>query len=217
MFKRIMDKLNIKVVITAKLLLFASVGVLAIFAACSVMQQRNMPTVLVGMDVEARGYAVEGGQYEQEEVPVEPQVIKVYISGEVYNPGFFAFYEGARINDVVEAAGGMTQDADPNAINLAARIVDEQHIIVFSLADNAPPSGGIPSDAAGVAADGRININTATSEQLQTLSGVGPVMAGNIISHRDARGGFATIEEIMNVSGIGERTFESLRDRITVD
>jgi len=98
---------------------------------------------------------------------------------------------------------------------LAARLTDAQHIVVFSVADNMPVSaqaGGV-----GQADGGLVNINTATSEQLQVLSGIGPVTAGNIISHREARGGFGSIEDIMNVSGIGERTFENIRDRITVD
>ncbi|MCL2376186.1 MAG: helix-hairpin-helix domain-containing protein [Defluviitaleaceae bacterium] len=217
MLEKLRTKLKIKSPLTMKLLFFGAIGVIALFAALYINEQRNTPMVLVGMDVDTRGYATEGGRYSQDEEPAEPQVIKVSISGEVYNPGLFAFYEGARIYNVVEAAGGLTQYADRNAISLAARIVDEQHIIIFSLADNAPPAVTASGGAAGIASDGRVNINTATSEQLQTLSGIGRIMAADIISHREARGGFATIEEIKNVRGIGDITFENLRDRITVD
>ena len=209
-----MKKLNIKSVKVAKLLLFAAIGIIAIFVVLSINEQRNTAVVLVGMDVETRGYVVEGGQYEEAVVVLQP--IVVYISGEVRNPGVFEFYEGARIVDAIEAAGGMTVDADANAINLAARLTDAQHIVVFSIEDNMPPTVQATS-ATGLTVDGLININTATSEQLQALSGIGPVTAGNIISHREARGGFGSIEEIMNVSGIGEVTFGNIRDRITVD
>jgi len=210
MFEKLMKKFNIKSAKAAKWLLFGAFGVIAIFVVLYINEQRNTAVVLVGMDVETQGYAVEA---EQSEILVVSQTIMVYISGEVRNPGVFEFYEGARVVDAIEAAGGMTSDADENAINLAARLTDAQHIVVFSVADNMPPSGQTSSQTS----DGFININTATSEQLQQLSGIGPVTAGNIISHREARGGFVSIEEIMNVSGIGERTFENIRDRITVE
>jgi len=213
MFERLMKKFNIKSAKTMKWLLFGAIGVIAIFVVLYINQQRNTVVVLVGMDVDTRGYAVEA---EQNEVPVVPRRIMVYVSGRVYSPGVFEFYDDARIVDAIEAAGGMMADADKNAINLAARLTDAQHIVVFSVEDNMPPSGQATSPA-GQTADGLININTATSEQLQALSGIGPVTAGNIISHREARGGFGSIEEIMNVSGIGEVTFGNIRDRIAVE
>lgn len=209
-----MKKINIK---TAKMLLFCSIGIAAIFVVLYINEQRNTAVVLVGMGTEMQSYETEGSQSAQNEIPETPQSIIVSVTGEVYSPGVFEFHEGARINDAILAAGGMTPDADPNAINLAARLVDEQHIVVFSFEDNMPPSPQVSSGASGSNADGKVNINTATSEQLQTLSGIGPVTAANIISHREARGGFAAVEEIMNVSGIGERTFENIRDSIIVN
>jgi len=217
MFERLMKKLNIKSVKVAKILLFGIIGICGIFLMLFINEQRNTAVVLVGTDAQDN-YEAEPVYTQWAEMPIVSQTIVVYISGEVRNPGVFEFDYGARIVDAIEAAGGMTNDADPNAINLSARLFDEQHIVVFSMDDNMPPSAQATGGGmAGVTADGLVNINTATSEQLQVLSGIGPVTAGNIISHRDARGGFATIEEIMNVSGIGERTFENIRDRITVD
>ena len=216
MFDRLMKRFGIKSAITAKIILFAAIGIIAVFAVMSINQQRNTAVVLVGQDmpeieIDTRGYGPEGNEAE-----AAPRLIMVYVSGEVYNSGVFEFYEGARIVHAIEAAGGMTEDADENAINLAAVLTDGQHIVVFSIADNMPPTVQAGGET-GLTADGLVNINTATSEQLQTLSRIGPVTAGNIISHREARGGFATIEEIMNVSGIGPATFEGIRDRITVD
>jgi len=170
--------------------------------------------VLVGLDASTET------DIQAPEPPVLRREIVVYVSGEVHNPGIVEFccHDGARIVNAIEAAGGMTTYADPNAINLAARLSDAQHIVVFSLKDNMPPSAdAIALSGISVATGGPININTASSEQLQTLSGIGPVTAANIINHREARGGFAAIEEIMNVRGIGEVTFENIMDRITVD
>jgi competence protein ComEA len=218
MFERLMKKLNIKSVKTAKILLFSAIGIIAVFVVLYINEQRNTSAVLGQSDGEARSYATEGCLCEPQDTPAVPRAFMVYVSGEVYSPGVFEFYEGARVFHAIEAAGGLTQYADPNAINMVARIMDEQHIVVFSFEDNMPPSPQqVSGGTSGVDADGRVNINTATSEQLQTLPRIGPVTAGNIISHREARGGFAAVEEIMNVSGIGDVTFESIRDRITVD
>lgn len=137
----------------------------------------------------------------------------VHVSGEVNNPGVFWLYEGDRVWHAILAAGGLTEYADQNAVNLARRLRDEDHIVVFAVGDNMPATGlGV-----SVMSDGRVNINTATSEELQTLSGIGPVTAGNIVRHREARGRFESIDEIMNVSGIGPATFENIRDNIRVD
>ena len=218
MFERLMKKFNIKSAIAAKIILFAAIGTIAVFAVISINEQRNTAVVLVGQDLSEIEMEIETRSYgpEENEDEAVPRLIVVYVSGEVYNSGVFEFYEGARVVHAIEAAGGMTRDADENAINLAARLADAQHIVVFSIEDNMPPSTQASSEV-GLTADGLININTATSEQLQALSGIGPVTAGNIISHREARGGFATVEEILNVSGIGPVTFENIRDRITVD
>ncbi|MCL2573686.1 MAG: helix-hairpin-helix domain-containing protein [Defluviitaleaceae bacterium] len=206
------------------MLLFCAIGVVIIlsiaYAFWISMQMGDdvdmtVPRLLVTADVDTQGYVAQGYTTTENDEP-QPQRIMVYVSGEVHNPGVFEFYEGARIVEAIEAAGGMTANADINAINPSQRMVDEQHIMVFNIEDNMPPTV-TASGQIGQSVDGRININTATSEQLQTLSGIGPVTAGNIINHREARGGFATIEEIMNVSGIGERTFENIRDGITVD
>ena len=211
MLEKLMKKLNIKSVkIMLALLAVAAAGIIAA-AAIFADQQRNMVVVLEGIDTRAEVY----DDFEPLEAVPEQRALAVHVSGEVNNPGVFEFYEGARVRDAVAAAGGLTDYADQNAINLARLLNDEDHIIVFSIHDNMPATAtGGGTTAAG---DDRININTASSEELQALSGIGPVIAGNIISHREARGGFETIEEIMNVSGIGERIFESIRDRIRTE
>jgi len=207
MLEGLQKKLNIKSARVFWVVLVLATVAAVLFAVIFAHVQRNQIIILEG--VETAAYVAENVYADS----AYALPIMIHISGHVQNPGVFHFYEGARVWDAVEAAGGLMPDADQNAINLARVLRDEDHIIVFGIDDNMPASAAI----GGVAADGRININTATSEQLQTLSGIGPAIAGNIIAHRDARGGFATIEEIMNVSGIGERIFENISESLTVN
>jgi len=149
---------------------------------------------------------------EYEYRPIEQ--IKVYIAGAVINPGVYELEEGSRVEDVLRLAGGPTYDADLLRINLAARIQDEQQIIV-------PKEGEIIDNVLiqvqnSDSNDTRININTADEAKLMELPGIGQVTAGNIVSHRNAHGDFNSIEEIQNVTRIGPRTFENIKDLITV-
>jgi len=140
--------------------------------------------------------------------------IKVYIAGAVINPGVYELDDGSRVQDVLIMAGGATAEADMLRVNLAARVKDEQQIIVpkaGEAVDNLPPVG--QNEDAGA----KININTADESQLMQLPGVGTVTARNIIAYRTEHGAFAAIEDIQNVTRIGEKTFERLKDLITVD
>ncbi len=165
--------------------------------------------------------------------------ICVHVGGCVMNPGVCYLNEGARVADAVDAAGGFTEAAAPDAINLARVLVDGEQIIVLSFeeaqaASDAAASAAVPAatvdpattgsaadpaEAAGqatAAGDGKININTADSSQLQTLSGIGEVTAGKIIDYREANGSFSSIEDIKLVSGIGDKKFEAIKDDIYV-
>lgn len=144
--------------------------------------------------------------------PTPTASVIVYVTGKVRRPGVLALPTGSRVVDAVEAAGGVKKGADPGGVNLARRLVDGEHIIVGA---DAPAGGGAqPSsqpDGGGV-----VNLNTATVEQLNTLPGVGEVLARRIIDFRDAHGGFGSVEQLRQVSGIGEKKFAELRDKVTV-
>ncbi|MCL2397271.1 MAG: helix-hairpin-helix domain-containing protein [Defluviitaleaceae bacterium] len=216
MLAKMMEKLNIKSPGVAKGLLLVAGVVLTVLAVVYISGQLRGGGVVIEFDADAHAYVPQGPE-DAVPVYVPRRVIVVYVSGEVRNAGVFEFYEGDRVVNAIEAAGGFTDYADPNAINLAAVLVDEQHIVVFSLEDGMPHTATAVAGQDGPAGDGRININTATAEELQALGGIGPALSERIVSHRNARGGFENIEEIMNVSGIGDRIFESIRDMIRVE
>ena len=153
--------------------------------------------------------------------PSAPDVV-VYVCGAVRSPGVVRLPSTARIADALKVAGGATSSAELSAVNLAARLADGQQIIVPRRGE-APAAGGAAASATSGAAGSTmagpaapININTASLEELDTLDGVGPATAQKIIDYRTANGGFKTIDEIKEVSGIGDAKFAAMKDSVTV-
>ena len=135
--------------------------------------------------------------------------IKVYVTGAVASPGVYAVEAGSRLEQVVKAAGGLNGDADPEAVNLAARVEDEQHWHVPRTGESArPPSPGV------AAASTKIDLNSATASELETLPGIGTVKAQSIIDYRQANGPYSSVDDLLAVSGIGPATVESIRDLV---
>ena len=157
---------------------------------------------------------------------VEGKTIFVYVTGGVNKPGMVELVEDKtlRVADAIETCGGLLPTADVDNINLAETISDGQHIripekIVEQTVQNQSNDGSTaPNIESGKNSNsgGIVNINTATSEELQTLNGIGPKMAERIIEYRQNNGAFKNIEDIQNVRGIGEKTFEKLKSRIKV-
>ncbi|MGP4080436.1 helix-hairpin-helix domain-containing protein [Pseudalkalibacillus sp. R45] len=156
-------------------------------------EKRALPGQLKNQETEAR---------------VENRII-VDVKGAVRAPGIFEMKSGQRVNDAVQLAGGFSEDADQNSINLAQILVDEMVIYVAAIGETAPPVALTEKE------DGKIDINHAESSELETIPGIGPSKAGAIISYREENGGFASIEDLMNVPGIGQKTFEQLKEYIT--
>lgn len=149
----------------------------------------------------------------------EPATLVVDVGGAVANPGVVELEGGARVADAIAAAGGLTADADADALNQAATVSDGEKVYVPREGEAAPFSADATSSggAAGTAAGGGlVNINTATVEELDALPGVGPATAQAIIDERAANGAFTSPEDIMRVSGIGEKKYENLADLICV-
>jgi competence protein ComEA len=139
--------------------------------------------------------------------------VVVAVSGHVRRPGLVRLPEGARVADAVEAAGGALTEGDLALLNLARKVTDGELILVGV---TPPPGGPNASDGTGGGEPGLVNLNTATSTQLQTLPGVGPVLADRIIAYRDEHGRFTSVTDLRNVTGIGDARYNELKDRVTV-
>jgi competence protein ComEA len=145
-----------------------------------------------------------------------PVPLIVDVRGEVLRPGVYELPPGSRVEDAIQAAAGFTLKAVRTEINLAAPLQDGQQILVPSQTAGRLIGDPDLGNAATPSPGELININTATLEELEVLPGIGPVLAQSIIDYRTENGDFLVIEEIMNVSGIGEVTFEAIQDLITV-
>ncbi len=140
--------------------------------------------------------------------PASSGIILVHVLGAVDRPGLYELHEGDRAIDAVAAAGGFSDAADHAALNLARFVVDAEQLYVPALGE-IPPGGAAQSA-------GKVNINTADLATLDTLPRVGPAMAARIVDWREVNGNFTAIEDLMNITGIGDKTFEGLKDLVTV-
>lgn len=150
--------------------------------------------------------------------------VVVHVSGAVERPGLVELPAGARVDDAVQGAGGVTPEADLAAVNLARGLVDGEQIHVPEPGESPPVAlgdsdgGELAADGAsgGADSDGPIDLNTAGPRELEELSGVGPAIAQRIIDHREKNGPFRSVDDLLEVSGIGPATLEKIRDQITV-
>ncbi|HFI0425336.1 TPA: helix-hairpin-helix domain-containing protein [Streptococcus suis] len=153
------------------------------------------------------------------EVSEEPSQLVVDVKGAVAKPGLYTLAAGARVNDAVKAAGGLTSQSDPKSINLAQKLSDEAVVYVASKDENISVVASTTASSA-MSQEGnesKVNLNTATEADLQTISGIGAKRAADIVAYREANGGFKSVDDLNNVSGIGDKTMESIRPYVTVD
>lgn len=156
------------------------------------------------------------------DAPTSAAVV-VHVLGAVRRPGVVDVRAGDRVLDAIAAAGGTTDDAELAGVNLARVLADGEQLYVPRVGE-VPPSamggtGGVGAGTAtgtGAAGSGLVNINTADASALETLAGVGPALASRIIAWRDANGPFRSVDELLAVSGIGEKTLAGFRDQVTV-
>ncbi len=215
------DSLKAKVGIgsTSPLVLFGlSAVIIAVVLSIGFMAWGSFTSS--GIVVEHSEKSTQSQEYENP----SSQLIYVHIAGEVSNPGMYELKQDARVSDAIDAAGGLTENADQLSINLARQVTDGEQIVVQAYIEAEPGNSestgasgsGLPSSSNTEVLSSKVNINIASASELTTLDGIGESTAAKIIAYRQANGSFASIEDIKKVSGIGDRKYEAIKDRITV-
>ena len=154
---------------------------------------------------------------EVKEEPVEQDLITVDVKGAVKSPGIYDLPVGSRVNDAVQKAGGLTEQADSKSLNLAQKVSDEALVYVPTKGEEAASQqagSGVPSSTSK---DKKVNLNKASLEELKQVKGLGGKRAQDIIDHRETNGKFKSVDELKKISGIGAKTIEKLKDYVTVD
>jgi competence protein ComEA len=146
-------------------------------------------------------------QADETEVIVKPAEIFVHVVGEVQSPGIYQLKSGARLMDAVFAAGGLSKLADQSSVNLARELSDGEQVVVFR-------TGEAPAAAGPNSKNSRISLNQSSALELEQLPGVGPALAGRIVDWREANGGFKKKEDLLNISGIGDKLFAGIKDEV---
>lgn len=143
--------------------------------------------------------------------------VVVHAAGAVVAPGLYTLRAGARVADLLAAAGGPTAEADLDRLNLAAPVIDGAQVFVPRIGEPVPTAGSTGGVVDGGAATaGPVDLNLATAAELESLPGIGPATAAAILAEREKRGGFRAVEDLLDVRGIGPAKFEALRDLVTV-
>jgi len=209
-----MDKKKIIVIIVTTILLISAI----VYRLLYTNQQKN--EIIEELTINEPNIDVEPI------VEVKEITVFVDVAGEVVEPGLYELQEGARVNDAILAAGGVTEKADMTQVNLAYILSDEMKITIppkvtkttVSTPPNAVISTGMTTNEVVSAENktGKININTAGKAELETLKGIGSAMAERIMEYRKNNGSFRNIEDIKKVSGIGDAKYEAMKEQITV-
>jgi len=143
-------------------------------------------------------------------------VLYVHVLGAVTRPGLYELDSGTRVVDAVGAAGGFTDDANQGGVNLARPLSDGEQLVVPHIGEDPQPAVGAAAGPSGDPSAGtKVNLNTATAAELETLPRVGPAMAARILQWRADNGRFTAVDDLMNITGIGDKTFEALKDLVT--
>jgi competence protein ComEA len=195
--------------LTRRELVFVSLLVLAVAGGLGLWYVRSLP-----QPVRIRRAPVAAPT-----VSPSPAAVVVHVAGWVRRPGVYELTEGRRVIDAIELAGGARPGADLGGLNLAAVLTDAQQVVVPKEGATAgfPATGtsGVPSSSASPV-EALVNVNTATPGELETLPGIGEVLAGAIVAYREEHGPFSSVNQLLDVSGIGEVTLEEIRELVTI-
>ena len=157
-------------------------------------------------------------QRSEEKTDSSHEKIMVDVKGAVRQAGVYELPVGSRVYDAVQKAGGMTDEANSQSVNLAQKLEDESIVYVAKNGEElAPVASAGTTGGEKQSKDGKVNLNTATEAELQTISGIGQKRAQDIIAYREEKGKFQSVDELKNVSGIGQKTLEKLKEHVTVD
>lgn len=154
---------------------------------------------------------------EEKDESVEQDLITVDVKGAVKSPGIYDLPVGSRVNDAVQKAGGLTEQADSKSLNLAQKVSDEALVYVSTKGEESASQQAGSGTASSTNKEKKINLNKASLEELKQVKGLGGKRAQDIIDHRETNGKFKSVEELKKVSGIGAKTIEKLKDYVTVD
>ena len=154
---------------------------------------------------------------EEKDESVEQDLITVDVKGAVKSPGIYDLPVGSRVNDAVQKAGGLTEQADSKSLNLAQKVSDEALVYVPTKGEESASQQAGSGTASSTNKEKKINLNKASLEELKQVKGLGGKRAQDIIDHRETNGKFKSVEELNKVSGIGAKTIEKLKDYVTVD
>ena len=151
------------------------------------------------------------------EEPLEQDLITVDVKGAVKSPGIYDLPVGSRVNDAVQKAGGLTEQADSKSLNLAQKVSDEALVYVPTKGEEVASQQAGSGTASSTSKEKKVNLNKASLEELKQVKGLGGKRAQDIIDHRESNGKFKSVDELKNVSGIGAKTIEKLKEYVTVD
>ena len=178
-------------------------------------KESNLQTEVTTVSKDSASEKEEKSQKSETEEVVEKDLITVDVKGAVKSPGIYDLPVGSRINDAVQKAGGLTDNADSKSINLAQRISDEA--LVYVPTKEEATSQEMPSSTSNSKENKKVNLNKASLEELKQVKGLGAKRAQDIIDHRESNGKFKSVDELKKVSGIGAKTIEKLKEYVTVD
>ena len=178
-------------------------------------KESNLQTEVTTVSKDSASEKEEKSQKSETEEVVEKDLITVDVKGAVKSPAIYDLPVGSRINDAVQKAGGLTDNADSKSINLAQRISDEA--LVYVPTKEEATSQEAHSNASNTKENKKVNLNKASLEELKQVKGLGGKRAQDIIDHRETNGKFKSVDDLKKVSGIGAKTVEKLKEYVTVD
>ena len=217
--EKLLSALESTSTINRRLVLFVFLFVLAI-AAILVSLNSAKPYKSSSTQEESTNSAANSSV--ESSLTIQKPNIFVHVVGEVVNPGIFMVQSQSRLFDAIFAAGGLTKLADQSSINLAREVSDGEQIVVFavgsggSIGSGAGISGSLANGGGSMQSKALVSLNRASQLELESLPGVGPTLAGRMIDWRTANGGFKKKEDLLKVSGIGQKLFASMKDKLTL-